>query len=397
MIGKLNQGLGDAMLKKTQIALLVCSIFILPACNEQRVLTPQEQELVNQLKQERGQLEQEIETVTGEIAQYNGGLIKTIKQVREETLKLSRDLVNQRIQAIETGAKVTVIAPTSQPDPERAKSLDSEIEQANQQLAEAKAKAAQYSGGLIAAISMSTVATQEQTLALLQQQLLVAKYGLPFTVKATVEPANKPVNAPTSSISNTAPEPAMATTPVTDENVMLAADGPFGLAMGMTKEMFKGHLTPVSAGVYVLDTPPKAHPQFEQYVVKISDKTGLCWIKGVGKDIPTNGHGIQLKSEFDDFEKKLDERYGSHKRTDFLVSGSLWDDPQYWMRGLQKEDRYLYSVWGRGKKPLPNELSEIGLFAGATSGDNGYLALEYSFTNKKSCDRDIETQKDVGL
>lgn len=397
MIGKLNQGLGDAMLKKTQIALLLCSIFILPACNEQRTLTPQEQELVNQLKQERGQLDQEIDTVTGEIAQYNSGLIKSIMQAREETLKLSRDIVTQRIQAIETGAKVTVIAPTSQPDPERAKSLHNEIEKASGQLVEAKAKAAQYSGGLIAAISQSTVATQEQTLALLQQQLLVAKYGLPFTVKASVEPANKPVNALTSNISNTAPEPVMATTPVADENVMLAADGPFGLAMGMTKEMFKGHLTPVSTGVYVLDTPPKPHPQFERYVVKISDKTGLCWIKGVGKDIPTNGHGIQLKSEFDDFEKKLDERYGSHKRTDFLVSGSLWDDPQYWMRGLQKEDRYLYSVWGKGKKPLPNELSEIGLFAGATSGENGYLTLEYSFTNKKSCDRDVETQKDVGL
>lgn len=385
------------MFKKTQIALLVCSVFILSACNEQRTLTPQEQELVSQLKQERDKLGQEIDTVTGEIAQYNGGLIKTIKQVREETLKLSRDIVNQRIQAIETGAKVTVIAPTSQPDPGRAQSLQSEIEQAKQQLVEAKTKAAQYSGGLIAAISMSTVATQEQTLALLQQQLLVAKYGLPFTVKATVEPANKPVNAPTSNISNAVNETATASTPVVDENVILSADGPFGLAMGMTKEMFKGHLTPISTGVYVLDTPPKAHPQFEQYVVKISDKTGLCWVKGVGKDIPTNGHGTQVKSEFDDFEKKLDERYGSHKRTDFLVSGSLWDDPQYWMRGLQKEDRYLFSVWGKGKKPLPSELSEIGLFAGATSGDNGYLALEYSFTNKKSCDRDVEAQKDVGL
>ncbi len=87
-------------------------------------------------------MEQEIETVSGEIAQYNSGLIKTIKQVREETLKLSRDIVNQRIQAIETGAKVTVIAPTSQPDSERAQSLQSEIEQAKQQLVEAKAKAA---------------------------------------------------------------------------------------------------------------------------------------------------------------------------------------------------------------------------------------------------------------
>ncbi|WP_429154313.1 hypothetical protein [Aeromonas media] len=385
------------MFKKTQIALLVCSAFILAACNEPRTLTPQEQQLVSQLKQERDRLGQEIDIVSGEIEQYNGGLIKTIMQVREETLKLSRDIVNQRIQAIETGAKVTVIAPTSQPDPERAQSLQSEIEQAKQQLVEAKAKAAQYSGGLIAAISMSTVATQEQTLALLQQQLLVAKYGLPFTVKASAEPNSKPDNSPTSSISNTVNEPAMAPTSVADKGDILAADGPFGLAMGMTKEMFKGHLTPVSTGVYMLDTPPKAHPQFEQYVVKISDKTGLCWIKGVGKDIPTNGHGIQLKSEFDDFERKLDERYGSHKRTDFLVSGSLWNDPQYWMRGLQKEDRYLYSVWGKEKNPLPNELLEIGLFAGATTGDNGYLTLEYSFTNKELCDRDVEKQKDVGL
>lgn len=385
------------MLKKTQIALLVCSIFILPACNEQRTLTPQEQELVSQLKQERGQLEQEIETVTGEIAQYNGGLIKTIKQVREETLKLSRDIINQRIQAIETGAKVTVIAPTSQPDPGRAQSLESEIEQAKQQLVEAKTKAAQYSGGLIAAISMTTVATQEQTLALLQQQLLVAKYGLPFTVKATVDPVNKPVNAPTSNISNTANETVTTSTPVADENVMLAADGPFGLAMGMTTEMFKGQLKPAGNGVYLFDSPPKPHPKFEQYAVKITDKSGLCWVKGVGKDVLVNGHGVQLKSEFDDFEKKLDERYGSHKKTDVLVSGSIWKEPQDWMMALHQEDRFLFSIWEGGKKALPNELSQVALVANATNGQKGYLSLEYSFSNKKICDEEIKQRDDAGL
>ncbi len=86
------------MFKKTQIAFLVCSIFVLSACNEQRTLTPQEQELVGQLKQERDKLGQDIDTVSAEIAQYNGGLIKAIKQVREETLKLSRDILTQRIQ-----------------------------------------------------------------------------------------------------------------------------------------------------------------------------------------------------------------------------------------------------------------------------------------------------------
>ncbi|QWZ56677.1 hypothetical protein [Aeromonas sp. FDAARGOS 1402] len=61
--------------------------------------------------------------------------------------------------------------------------------------------------------------------------------------------------------------------------------------------------------------PPKPHPQYEQYVVQISDKAGLCWIKAVGKDILTQSVSV---TNFDDFEKKLDERYGAHKRVDFL-------------------------------------------------------------------------------
>ncbi|MNC04478.1 hypothetical protein D3C75_519170 [compost metagenome] len=339
-------------------------------------------------------MEQEIETVSGEIAQYNSGLIKTIKQVREETLKLSRDIVNQRIQAIETGAKVTVIAPTSQPDSERAQSLQSEIEQAKQQLVEAKAKAAQYSGGLIAAISQSTVATQEQTLAMLEQQYLIAKYGLSLTDKVSAEPASKPVGASTATQANTL-VPASEST--VDENAMLATDGPFGVSMGMTKEMFKGHLTPAGNGIFIFNNPPKPHPQYEQYVVQISDKAGLCWIKAVGKDILTSRHGYQLQTNFDDFEKKLDERYGAHKRVDFLASGSIWKEPEDWMTALQKKERYLFTTWSGEGKALPNNLSKIGLIAAANASDKGYLAIEYSFTNEADCEQESKTKDDAGL
>lgn len=382
------------MLKKTQVALLACSIFILAACNEQRTLTPQEQELVGQLKQERDKLDLEIDTVSADIALYNGGLIKTLKQVREEALKLSRDIVTQRIQAIETGAKVTVIVPTSQPDPERAQALQSDIEIAKQQLIDAKTKAAQYRGGLIAAISLSTVATQEQTLAMLEQQYLVAKYGLSLSAGAPAVPTTKPTGAATASSAKTeVPTPE----PIADENPMLVADGPFGLAMGMTKDMFKGQLTQAGNGIYLFKNPPKPHPQFEQYAVKISDKAGLCWVKGIGKDITANGQGIQLQVKFDDFEKKLDERYGSHNRTDFLSSGSIWKEPEDWMMALHKEDRFLFSIWKGEGKALGSELSQVALGANANNSSSGYIAVEYSFMNKTACDEEIKHQDDAGL
>lgn len=382
------------MFKKTQIAFFLCSIFVLSACNEQRTLTPQEQELVGQLKQERDKLGQEIDNVSAEIDQYNGGLIKTIKQVREETLKLSRDILTQRIQAIETGAKVTIVVPTSQPDPERAQALQRDIEIAKQQLIEAKANAAQYSGGLIAAISQSTVATQEQTLAMLEQQYLIAKYGLSLTVKVSGEPATKPVETTTATQANALVPKSESTV---DENAMLATDGPFGVSMGMTKEMFKGHLTPAGNGIFIFNNPPKPHPQFEQYVVQISDKAGLCWIKAVGKDILTSRHGYQLQTNFDDFEKKLDERYGAHKRADFLASGSIWKEPEDWMTALQKKERYLFTTWSGESKALPNNLSKIGLIAAANASDKGYLTIEYSFTNEAECEQESKTKDDAGL
>lgn len=382
------------MFKKTQIAFLVCSIFVLSACNEQRTLTPQEQELVGQLKQERDKLGQDIDTVSAEIAQYNGGLIKAIKQVREETLKLSRDILTQRIQAIETGAKVTIVVPTSQPDPERAQALQSDIEIAKQHLVEAKAKAAQYSGGLIAAVSQSTVATQEQTLAMLEQQYLVSKYGLPLTVSSSALSTPKTG----SNVKATVPNETKETpTPIEEPHVMLAADGPFGVAMGMTKEMFKGHITPIGNGTYLFDNPPKPHPDFVRYAVQISDKSGLCWIKAIGKDITTNPHGHQLQTEFDDFEEKLDQRYGKHKRTDFLTVGSIWKEPEDWMRALHKKERYLFTSWKGAEKPLPNDIASVALLATANDTNSGYLAIEYSFSNETECEQEIKAQNDAGL
>lgn len=403
-------------LKRKTVGMVLLSLVLLSACDMQKKLTPEEQQQVSSLKQELQKVDTEIGTEVTELAQYSGGLIKNIKQVRLETLKLTREIVNQRIQAIEAGAKVTITVPVTQPSIERATALLSEIDQAKAQLVIAKENASRYSGGLVAALSLSTVATQEQTLAMLEQQYLVAKYGLsfvPFTAAENIAKGASSASssgsvagrsgadssaAVTSPLANTAQ--ATVQTPVAQsshEQAMLVADGPFGLAMGMTKEMFNGRLTQAKTGLYILDKPPIPHDQFESYVVKIGEKSGLCWIKGIGKSIASNGYGLQLKGAFDEFETKLDKRYGVHERTDFLMPASIWKDPEDWMMGLVKADRFLMSAWKGGKTSLPNDLSAIALIAQAESSSSGYLALEYSFSNKEACDTEIKQIDDSGL
>ncbi|WP_372930642.1 hypothetical protein, partial [Shewanella putrefaciens] len=408
-------------LKRKTVGMVLLSLVLLSACDMQKKLTPEELQQVSSLKQELQKVDTEIGIEATELAQYSGGLIKNIKQVRLETLKLTRDIVNQRIQAIESGAKVTITVPVTQPSIERATALLSEIDQAKAQLAVAKENASRYSGGLVAALSLSTVATQEQTLAMLEQQYLVAKYGLSFAPLTPAENIAKGASSASSSgsvagssgaDSSNVDSSAVVASPLPDtaqtnaqipeaqsshEQSMLVADGPFGLAMGMTKEMFNGRLTQAKTGLYFLDKPPIPHDQFESYVVKIGEKSGLCWIKGIGKSVASNSYGMQLKGAFDEFETKLDKRYGVHERTDFLMPASIWKDPQDWMMGLLKADRYLLSVWKGDKKPLPNDLSSIGLLAQAESSSSGYLALEYSFSNKEACDTEIKQVDDSGL
>ena len=60
--------------------------------------------------------------------------------------------------------------------------------------------------------------------------------------------------------------------------------GPFGLEMGMTIDEIDADATELSPGLYQLPKVPKPHSAFEAYIVKIGPKSGLCWIKAIGKE-----------------------------------------------------------------------------------------------------------------
>jgi len=177
-----------------------------------------------------------------------------------------------------------------------------------------------------------------------------------------------------------------------------AIAGPFGIEKGMSLKDIGGDPTDRGNGVYVLSRVPKPHSAFESYGVRISPKCGAYWVKAIGKDITTSVYGTGLKIEFTDMESKLEASYGEHKTSDILMPGSIWDDPKDWMFGVIKKERILIATWDTEKGScLPAGLKSVDMFVCATGPNNGYIAIEYAFTNMDECEAELAGQEDGAL
>ncbi len=153
--------------------------------------------MIEDLRNELQQLRMTIAAAEKADAQIQGGLVKALIAARLEILRTTEALVWQRIHAVESGAPVVLQVPTTQPNSNRATELQQEISNQEKTLSFLRTDAARYVGGLVHSLKLTAVATQEQTVALLQQNMLTAKYGLaiaPSTADhgGTVQAATKP-------------------------------------------------------------------------------------------------------------------------------------------------------------------------------------------------------------
>lgn len=174
--------------------------------------------------------------------------------------------------------------------------------------------------------------------------------------------------------------------------------GPFGLGMGMSLKDIGGSPRKIAPGKYELTDVPNPHSAFKKYIVQVAPKNGLCWIKAIGKDISTSAYGIELKSAFNDMKGKLEKSYGEHATTDLLMPGSIWKEPNEFMMGMIKKERFLMAIWNSTKSSrLTNNIKQIGLDAKPNGRDNGYITVEYSFTNEESCEAELSAKEDSTL
>jgi len=167
-----------------------------------------------------------------------------------------------------------------------------------------------------------------------------------------------------------------------------AFGGPFGIDMGMSLDRLKQVCKTAPEHIendYYKITPPNTHDLFETYTVKIDPTYGVYFIKAIGKDIRTNGYGVELRSTFDSLVGSIEKTYGKYELTDILKDRDH-GDPNVWTYALRDGDRELYAKWGKKyQSRLPDDIASIVAWAGVTSiirGNRGYVVLEYYLSNE---------------
>ncbi|SUC36189.1 Uncharacterised protein [Providencia rustigianii] len=383
-------------MKKTLLAVVI-GVFIVVGCG-QKELSPLEIEQVSNLKSELAATEQSLLSAKLDQDKYAGGLIKALIQTRAEVLETNKALLQQRINAIESGAKIDIVIQGVQENPELAKQLELEIAKAEEEIKAEKKEAEQYSGGLILSMKLATIATQEQTLAMLQQKYLSAKYGLMIqsnTGEADLSKESKQESKEIGAKSNNGEQ----------NTAMLPPEsGPFGFKMGLTKQNIEDmtgadvKLVREEENLYIVTKSPKRNSSFDSFGLVISPTVGLCQIRAIGKNIKNNSHGYPIRDEFNSLVKSLESIYGKPKQTDILISGSIWTEPQDWMTAVYKEERFLTANWNNQTEPMKdNDISDIGVEVRADSRSNGFLFLQYTFSNEKECLSEAEAAKKSSL
>ena len=177
-----------------------------------KTLTAEEKAQVQALRSELDATKKEVATAEVANAQYAGGLLKAFVTLRLEVLKTNQALLEQRINAIESGAKMTLVTAASKADPDRAKQLEADVLKQEIKATEAEAKA-NVQGGLIGAMASMSAATERNTLAMMRQQYFIAKYGIALPAL----PNGPPKEVTASNAPNAPPNQASADSDLRDK------------------------------------------------------------------------------------------------------------------------------------------------------------------------------------
>jgi hypothetical protein len=190
-------------------ALLVIMLLSMTACAQS--LPPEKAAM---LKADIALVDAQIKSAEAEDAKYSGGLIKALIGTRLEILRQTKAMLDQRSKASIFGIalKYTVdgkpftLPPTAKSE---LAGVDAEMAALKIKIAGQEEEVARYSGGLLQAMAMSTLATMRQTEAMLEQKRLAIQYELPQFIRNQSAPATSGQSAGSAapSIAPSIPDP----------------------------------------------------------------------------------------------------------------------------------------------------------------------------------------------
>jgi hypothetical protein len=150
--------------------MLLAWLFLVPV--------PTTEELDSDLDQVRNQIKQ----ASMESEKYASGLLKSFIELRRETLQNTQAMLEQKKTSLVRRINLDFLINGRELHPatdEELHDISDEIRDAEQKLAQSQKNAAQYAGGLVQAMAMMTVETDQLALSQLRLKYYAAKYGLP--------------------------------------------------------------------------------------------------------------------------------------------------------------------------------------------------------------------------
>jgi hypothetical protein len=177
-----------------------------------------------------------------------------------------------------------------------------------------------------------------------------------------------------------------------------------GLRMGESASSIKAKgvkLTP-NPGLsfyYFATNLPQPAAAVPEVTLRIHPSLGLCTILAASMTHDDNMFGTETRRTYERLRAMLEPKYGGPTSSfDFVNSGSIWNSDQYFMIGLQKEERSLVSYWlTKEGARLPQGIQNISLEAMAISSSRGYVLLRYESNNHSRCVDSLRAAENRGL
>ena len=140
---------------------------------------------VDGLEADLAELDQTLEEIDAELAQYPGGLIHGLLMTRKQLTGATRDMLEQKRSSLLywVDLEYRVDGRVAQPaTAEELASITSDLEEAQAQAAVAENEA-RFSGGLVGALKQAEVATAKLTVATIRHRYYAKKYDVPVILR----------------------------------------------------------------------------------------------------------------------------------------------------------------------------------------------------------------------
>lgn len=143
-------------------------------------------------------LDIEIEEASHKAQEYSGGLLAVLLNVRLETLKTTKSMLQQKRNGYRRYIPLSYTIDGEKYSPPENKNellqvLKEDLRLLERDLSKAEDESAKYGGGLLGVLSLTQVATAENSIAFLNQRRLLLKHDIPYY---NIVPAPKPSGEP---------------------------------------------------------------------------------------------------------------------------------------------------------------------------------------------------------